>query len=125
MPLPKSAQESPQRSVMSLPGIASEDDDEDHDNEEEVKKESGAPLWVSSSILSKTLEMQSRVNPDDIFGTIQPIVIEEVFKSASTATKKFRPRSSSAHWLGTDKLTVNEIQSYNQNMGYHSSSSSS
>ena len=38
----------------------------------------------------------------------------DIFKNG----KKFRPRTSSANWSGSDKLTVKEMHHYNREMGY-------
>jgi phage baseplate assembly protein gpV len=53
--------------------------------------------------------MQSTLNPDDIFGAVRPLRTEEIFKSR---TSRFRARTSSTDWTGTDQLTMQEEKEY-------------
>jgi hypothetical protein len=73
------------------------------------------PGWAQSPELRQALQMQSTVNPDDIFGTIRPLRMEEMFR---TRQSRFRARTSSANWSGSDRLTVEEIREYERRMGF-------
>ncbi|KIJ55492.1 hypothetical protein M422DRAFT_152189, partial [Sphaerobolus stellatus SS14] len=73
------------------------------------------PSWTHEENVEKALEAQSRLNPDDIFGRIKPLKIEEIFKDSKIS---FRHRTSSANWEGTDKLTPAEEIEYAKKMGY-------
>jgi hypothetical protein len=69
--------------------------------------------------LRAALEAQSSRNPDEIFGPIKPLNMEELFKNR---TNKFRARTSSANWNGGDRLTRTEEMEYVRRMGFKSSS---
>lgn len=73
------------------------------------------PDWAQSPILGVALQSQSRLNPDDIFGPVKPLRMEEIFK---TRHSRFRARTSSANWAGTDELTTDERREYAKRMGY-------
>ena len=73
------------------------------------------PQWAQSPALRAELELQSTMNPDDIFGAIKPLKMEELFK---TRASRFRARTSSANWVGTDELTAQERREYAKRMGY-------
>ncbi|KAF8489410.1 hypothetical protein JB92DRAFT_2755941 [Gautieria morchelliformis] len=73
------------------------------------------PDWAQSPVLGLALQTQSRLNPDDIFGPVQPLRMGEIFK---TRHSRFRARTSSANWAGTDELTTDEQQEYAKRMGY-------
>lgn len=97
---------------IELPDINSEySDSEDEDR----PRTFDPPDWAQSPELRQALEIQSTINPDDIFGAVRPIKMEEIFK---TRTSRFRPRSSSANWTGTDRLTVQEEKDYARRMGF-------
>lgn len=66
-------------------------------------------------MLAQALQSQSRLNPDDIFGPVKPLRMEEIFKKN---TSRFRARTSSANWAGTDELTKEEEKAYAKRMGY-------
>lgn len=115
-------------SKASLPEINSEDED---DNFQTLSK--NQPYWAQRSVLQTTLEMQSRVNPDDIFGNSVPkIETEKVFYERYSSTKTTPLRSvlkennSSSQkqvdeegWsFGPDEITPRQIKLYNQQMGY-------
>ena len=98
---------------IELPEINSEYSDSD---DEDRKKTFDPPDWAQSPELKQALQMQSTINPDEIFGAIQPLRMEEIFKNGRTS--RFRPRTSSANWSGTDRLTEEEQNDYKRRMGF-------
>ncbi|KAF9229272.1 hypothetical protein BS17DRAFT_722847 [Gyrodon lividus] len=97
---------------IELPDINSEySDSEDEDR----VRTFDPPDWAQSPELRQALQLQSTVNPDDIFGTIRPLRMEEMFR---TRQSRFRARTSSANWSGSDRLTVEEIREYERRMGF-------
>ncbi|EIW67553.1 hypothetical protein TREMEDRAFT_33225, partial [Tremella mesenterica DSM 1558] len=97
-----------------LPDIASEySDSEDEDREPTFQR----PAWAESPALKQALEAQAARNPDDLFGAIRPVSMEELFK---VRTGKFRARTSSANWNGGDRLTRAEEVEYARRMGFKS-----
>lgn len=96
---------------IELPDINSEYSDSDDEN----RTRFNLPDWAQSPELREALESQKSVNPDDIFGAIRPLKMEELFKNR---TSRFRARTSSANWAGTDGLTVHEEIEYARRMGY-------
>ncbi|KAH7910944.1 hypothetical protein BJ138DRAFT_1064128 [Hygrophoropsis aurantiaca] len=98
---------------IELPDINSEySDSEDEDR----VRTFDPPGWAQSPELRQALQTQSTVNPDDIFGAIRPLRMEELFR---TRQSRFRARTSSANWSGTDRLTVEEEREYVRRMGFH------
>lgn len=97
---------------IELPDINSEySDSEDEDR----PKTFDPPGWAQSPELRQQLQMQSTVNPDEIFGPIKPLRMEEVFR---TRQSRFRARTSSANWTGSDRLTIEEEKEYARRMGF-------
>jgi hypothetical protein len=97
---------------IELPEINSEySDSEDEDR----VRTFDPPEWAQSPELRHALELQSTMNPDDIFGSVRPLKMEEIFKSR---TSRFRARTSSANWTGTDQLTMQEESEYARRMGF-------
>ncbi|KAG6336667.1 hypothetical protein ID866_2414 [Astraeus odoratus] len=97
---------------IELPDINSEySDSEDEDR----VRTFDPPAWAQSPELRQALQMQSTVNPDEIFGAIRPLRMEEMFR---TRQSRFRARTSSANWSGADRLTVDEIREYERRMGF-------
>ncbi|KAF8168109.1 hypothetical protein B0H34DRAFT_786336 [Crassisporium funariophilum] len=97
---------------IELPDINSEYSDSD---DEDRPRAFDPPGWAQSPELRQALEMQSTINPDDIFGAVRPLRMEEIFK---TRTSRFRARTSSANWTGTDRLTIQEEKDYARRMGF-------
>ena len=97
---------------IELPEINSEYSDSD---DEDRVRNFNPPEWAQSPELRQALEMQSTMNPDDIFGAVRPLKMEEIFKSR---TSRFRARTSSANWTGTDRLTMQEQGEYARRMGF-------
>ncbi|KAG2072653.1 hypothetical protein BDR04DRAFT_1012907 [Suillus decipiens] len=97
---------------IELPDINSEySDSEDEDR----PRTFDPPDWAQSPELRQALQMQSKVDPDDIFGAIRPLRMEELFR---TRQSRFRARTSSANWSGSDRLTVEEEREYARRMGF-------
>ena len=97
---------------IELPEINSEySDSEDEDR----PKKFDPPNWAQSPELRQALQQQSTMNPDDIFGRVGPLRMEEIFR---TRTSRFRARTSSANWSGADQLTAEEEKAYEKRMGY-------
>nr|XP_018262064.1 uncharacterized protein I303_05079 [Kwoniella dejecticola CBS 10117]OBR84222.1 hypothetical protein I303_05079 [Kwoniella dejecticola CBS 10117] len=96
-----------------LPDIASEYSDSD---DEDRTKDFIPPTWAESPQLRAALEAQQSRNPDELFGPIKPLDMEELFK---VRTGKFRARTSSANWSKTgDGLTKAEEVEYAKRMGF-------
>ncbi|KAI8596136.1 hypothetical protein EDD21DRAFT_312546, partial [Dissophora ornata] len=95
------------------------------DSEDEGKQESGhstsskrrlnVPNWAEWDELEKTMQRQSNMNPEDIFGPLPVLDMGEIFPGQE---KKSRPRTSSAHWGASDRLTAQEVVRYNEDMGW-------
>ena len=106
------APEKVQSESIELPDINSEySDSEDEDR----KRTYDPPNWAQSPELMEALRVQSTINPDDIFGAVKPLRMEEIFKSR---TSRFRARTSSANWAGTDGVTLAEEREYARRMGF-------
>lgn len=97
---------------IELPDINSEYSDSD---DESRPRTFDPPEWAQSPELRQQLEQQSRMNPDDIFGRIGPLRMEEIFR---TRQSRFRARTSSANWAGADQLTAEEEREYARRMGF-------
>jgi hypothetical protein len=99
----KSSPHYPNGDKIELPEIATDSEDEDSENEFQ------APDWVNSPALRELLKQQQLVDPEQVFGPIAPLRMEEIFKNKDRH-KKFRDRTSSANWSGADRLTEEERQ---------------
>lgn len=97
---------------IELPEVNSEYSDSD---DEDRPRTFNPPEWAQSPELREALQAQSTINPDDIFGAIRPLRMEEMFKAR---TSRFRARTSSANWSGADRLTVEEEREYARRMGF-------
>ncbi|KAJ7092716.1 hypothetical protein C8R44DRAFT_816349 [Mycena epipterygia] len=97
---------------IELPDINSEYSDSD---DEDRPRTFDPPSWAQSPDLRQALEIQSTINPDDIFGAIRPLRMDELFRNR---TGRFRARTSSANWTGTDRLTAEEEREYARRMGF-------
>lgn len=108
----QAAEPTVQSESIELPDINSEySDSEDEDR----PRTFDPPGWAQSPELRQALQVQSTINPDDIFGAIRPLRMEELFK---TRTSRFRARTSSANWTGSDRLTAEEEREYARRMGF-------
>ncbi|KAG8929955.1 hypothetical protein FRC02_004841 [Tulasnella sp. 418] len=95
---------------IELPDINSEySDSEDEDRGKDL------PDWAQSPELADALRSQRTFNPEDLFGPIGPLKMEEIFK---TRHSRFRSRTSSANWNGADRLTEMEELEYARRMGF-------
>lgn len=97
---------------IELPDINSEYSDSEDENR---PKSFNPPGWAQSPELREALQQQSTMNPDDIFGRIGPLRMEEIFR---TRQSRFRARTSSANWAGVDQLTEEEERAYARRMGF-------
>ena len=106
---PKSAAKSsprfPNGDAIELPEINTEDEDSDEDDSHIAI----AP-WADSPALKGALMAQEMVDPMQIFGPPRPINMEEVFNKSKDRFHKFRARTSSANWSGSDRLTEEDIR---------------
>ncbi|GAA6022555.1 hypothetical protein JCM10207_006584 [Rhodosporidiobolus poonsookiae] len=100
---------------QELPEIDSEYSDSDDEAHE--KKVASFPRWAQSPALAHALLEQRKVNPDDIFGPIPQLSIQEIFRSSSSAAR-LRARTSSAQWEGTDALSQTDLARYHRVMGF-------
>ncbi len=86
----------------------------DEDDRRKQKKKN--PDWVDSPELRQGAAHQQDIDPEDLFGKIPEVIMDELFPEARKG--KFRPRSSSANWGGADRLTKQEEMEYAMKMGY-------
>jgi hypothetical protein len=108
----------PPSELIKLPDIDSEYSDSDDDVPIDKNKFT-LPGWAESPELRKLLRRQQRIDPDAVFGPVQPLHMEEIFKDKERSLARFRPRSSSANWTAMgDGLTQEEVRAYAQVMGY-------
>ncbi|RAL60338.1 hypothetical protein DID88_000114 [Monilinia fructigena] len=87
-----------------LPEIPSDSEDDDEDDEKEKKEFQGLG-WTDSPEIRKQLALQESIDPSKIFGRPQALNMEEVFDKSKDRFHKFRARTSSANWSGSDRLT--------------------
>ncbi|KAK0645527.1 hypothetical protein B0T16DRAFT_330274 [Cercophora newfieldiana] len=105
---PKSAKSSPRfqnGDAIELPEINTDDEDSDEDDSHIAI----AP-WADSPALKAGLMAQEMMDPSQIFGPPRPINMEEVFSKSKDRFHKFRARTSSANWSGSDRLTEEDIR---------------
>jgi hypothetical protein len=95
---------------IELPDIHSEYSDSDDED-----RGKDFPEWTQADELMQALKDQETFNPDALFGPIQPLKMGDLFK---TGHSRFRKRTSSANWAGTDGITVEEEIEYARRMGY-------
>ncbi|GKT48680.1 inner centromere protein-related protein pic1 [Colletotrichum spaethianum] len=88
---------------IELPEI---DTDEDEDEED---SHFGVAPWADSPDLRRALMRQETIDPKEVFGPPRALNMEEVF-SNKERWHKFRARTSSANWSGSDRLTEDEIR---------------
>ncbi|KAL2260600.1 hypothetical protein VTK26DRAFT_5336 [Humicola hyalothermophila] len=113
---PKSAAKSAARSSprfqngesIELPDIQTDDDDSDDDSGGGGRMPVAA--WADSPALKAALLAQERVDPMQVFGPPAPLNMEEVFSKTKDRWHKFRARTSSANWSGSDRLTEEEMR---------------
>ncbi|TDZ47729.1 Inner centromere protein-related protein pic1 [Colletotrichum trifolii] len=82
----------------------------DTDPEDEDEADGFVAAWADSPDLRRALMRQENQDPMKIFGQPPPLNMEEVFNTSKERWHKFRARTSSANWNGTDRLTEDEIR---------------
>ncbi|KAJ0164178.1 Inner centromere protein-related protein pic1 [Colletotrichum tanaceti] len=88
---------------IELPEIDTDEDEDEGDSH------FGVAPWADSPDLRRALMRQETMNPEGIFGPPRALNMEEVF-SNKERWHKFRARTSSANWSGSDRLTEDEIR---------------
>lgn len=92
---------------IDLPEIPT--DSEDEDSDDEAANGFPIPNWANSPALNQGLLIQEGVDPVSVFGLPGEIKLEEVFKNVERHPR-FRARTSSANWSGSDRLTEEEVK---------------
>lgn len=82
----------PNGEEIKLPDIMTDSEDEDSDNEFQQ------PDWVNTPNLRDMLQSQTLMDPEQIFGPIAPLNMEQIFPNRERH-KRFRDRTSSAYWI--------------------------
>ncbi|OAA35643.1 inner centromere protein [Cordyceps fumosorosea ARSEF 2679] len=95
----------PNGEAIELPEIGT--DDEDEDDDPGMKNIAG---WAASPDLRAALMRQETMDPSQIFGPPAPLNMEEVFSMSKDRWPKFRNRTSSANWSGSDGLIEDDIR---------------
>lgn len=95
---------------ISLPDIQTDDEDSDDDDDDDRRNKMQLASWTNSPDLRKILVGQETIDPMQIFGPPQAINMEEIFSKNKDRLHKFRARTSSANWSGSDRLTEEEIR---------------
>jgi Inner centromere protein, ARK binding region len=90
---------------IELPEIQTDDEDDEEDD-----AQLGVAPWADSPDLRRALMRQETMDPSQIFGPPAPLVMEEVFSKSKDRWHKFRARTSSANWSGSDRLTEEDIR---------------
>lgn len=90
---------------IELPDIQTDDESDEDDAHGGV-----IPAWANSPALRAALMAQDPVDPMQVFGPMAPLNLEEVFNRSKDRFPKFRARTSSANWSGTDRLTAEDIR---------------
>ncbi|OTB08081.1 hypothetical protein M426DRAFT_317186 [Hypoxylon sp. CI-4A] len=91
---------------IELPEINTDDEDDEYED-------SGSHLiasWADSPNLRRALVEQESKDPFEVFGAPGPLNMEEVFAKSKDRFHKFRARTSSANWSGSDRLTEEDIR---------------
>ncbi|KAL2137234.1 hypothetical protein VTI74DRAFT_6445 [Chaetomium olivicolor] len=113
--MPKSAKSAARSSprvqngeLIELPDIQTDDDSDEDDGH--VAGGGVAPAWTNSPALRDGIIRQEQIDPMQVFGPPAPFNMEEVFNKTKERWGKFRARTSSANWSGTDRLTEEDIR---------------
>ncbi|KAK4130532.1 hypothetical protein BT67DRAFT_445592 [Trichocladium antarcticum] len=93
--------------TIELPDIETDEDSDDDDGNDGHMTVAD---WANSPALKAALLAQEQVDPMQVFGPSAPLNMEEVFSKTRDRFPKFRARTSSANWSGTDKLTSEDIR---------------
>jgi hypothetical protein len=92
---------------IDLPEIPT--DSEDEDSDDEAANNFPVPNWANSPALNQGLILQEGMDPVSVFGLPGEIKLEEVFRNVERHPR-FRARTSSANWSGSDRLTEDEVK---------------
>ncbi|KAI1470755.1 uncharacterized protein F4812DRAFT_418879 [Daldinia caldariorum] len=92
--------------LIDLPEINTDDEDDDYDDGAKDMIAS----WADSPNLRQALVEQESKDPFQVFGAPGPLNMEEVFAKSKDRFHKFRARTSSANWSGSDRLTEEDIR---------------
>ncbi|KAI2781994.1 hypothetical protein F4815DRAFT_464946 [Daldinia loculata] len=92
--------------LIDLPEINTDDEDDDDDDGGKDMVAS----WADSPNLRQALVEQESKDPFQVFGAPGPLNMEEVFAKSKDRFHKFRARTSSANWSGSDRLTEEDIR---------------
>ncbi|OTB19908.1 hypothetical protein K445DRAFT_313694 [Daldinia sp. EC12] len=92
--------------LIDLPEINTDDEDDDYDDGGKDMVAS----WADSPNLRQALVEQESKDPFQVFGAPGPLNMEEVFAKSKDRFHKFRARTSSANWSGSDRLTEEDIR---------------
>lgn len=90
---------------INLPEIHTDSEDED----DEGGTDFAIPDWADSPNLRDQLAAQDSIDPAEVFGPMPELKMEEIFKNKER-WNRFRARTSSANWSGSDRLTDDEIR---------------
>jgi len=90
---------------INLPEIHTDSEDEDEDGGTDF----AVPDWADSPALRDQLAAQDSIDPAEVFGPMPELKMEEIFKNKER-WNRFRARTSSANWSGSDRLTDDEIR---------------
>ncbi|ODV90285.1 hypothetical protein CANCADRAFT_104676 [Tortispora caseinolytica NRRL Y-17796] len=99
----------PSAEPTELPEIASDSEDEHSDP---VLKD-----WANSPELRELLRRQKNIDPDQVFGPLPALKMDDIFQG--NLSSRYRARQSSAMWNHADQLSSEEKQKYAAVMGYH------
>ncbi|KAI2469374.1 hypothetical protein F4781DRAFT_220849 [Annulohypoxylon bovei var. microspora] len=91
---------------IELPEINTDDEDDD----DEGGGNDMIAAWADSPNLRRALVEQEAQDPFQVFGAPGPLNMEEVFAKSKDRFHKFRARTSSANWSGSDRLTEEDIR---------------
>lgn len=100
---------------FQLPEIDSEYSDSDEDVQ--AQKAALRPVWTHSPELRQALAVQATFDPDQLFGAMPALKMEEIFRNPATMAR-LRHRTSSAHWSGPDAISRYEEKEYAKRMGF-------
>lgn len=100
----RSSPRMPNGELIELPDIQTDDDSDDDDGHMPIA------AWADSPALRDALLRQERLDPIQVFGPPAPLNMEEVFSKSKDRFHKFRARTSSANWSGSDRLTEEEVR---------------
>ncbi|KAH6632769.1 hypothetical protein F5144DRAFT_593464 [Chaetomium tenue] len=100
----RSSPRAPNGEAIELPDIQTDDDSDEDDAHGPIAD------WANSPALHKALIRQEQMDPMKVFGAPGPLNMEEVFSRNKDRFHKFRARTSSANWSGTDRLTEEEVR---------------